>query len=429
MGAITAEGLGKAYKNYPSRWWRLREWLFPRSMPHQLKWVLHEISFQVGPGETVGVIGINGAGKSTLLKLISGITQPTAGSITVEGRLAALLELGMGFHPEFTGRQNAIIAGQLLGMSQLEVEELLPSIESFADIGNYIDRPIRVYSSGMQMRLAFAVATARRPDVLIVDEALAVGDAAFQRRCFARIQGFVEAGTTLLLVSHDLETIKKLCDTALYIANGRVASMGPAKQVCDQYERDLFGGSRGSENKRPRDVRSALTRGTARLDPELITPHVETYGTGEAEVLAVWFEDDLGRRINVLPSASPFRWCYAIRFHATISNPVFAMLIKTAEGVSIFGTDSTALRFRHGTFEPGETVKVKFSLRDALAPGVYFLNCGVRRGDGDGDEAFVVRWVDAAILRVTSTESTTVAAGLVELFATIAVSPFTSDGR
>ncbi|MEN4100658.1 MAG: ATP-binding cassette domain-containing protein, partial [Anaerolineaceae bacterium] len=166
MSAITVSHLGKAYKQYPNRWARLIEWIDPRGKPrHRLHWVLQDINFTVQPGEAVGIVGINGAGKSTLLKMITGTTQPTTGSVQINGRVAALLELGMGFHPDFTGRQNAVMAGQLLGLAVEEIAALMPEIEAFAEIGEYIDQPVRVYSSGMQMRLAFSVATARRPDV------------------------------------------------------------------------------------------------------------------------------------------------------------------------------------------------------------------------------------------------------------------------
>ncbi|HNX72479.1 ABC transporter ATP-binding protein, partial [Rivihabitans pingtungensis] len=202
MGAIQVTGLGKAYRQYASRWGRLAEWLLPGARPrHQEKWVLHDISFAVAPGEAVGIVGINGAGKSTLLKLITGTSQPTRGTVSLQGRVAALLELGMGFHPDFTGRQNAYTAGQLIGLSAEDIHALMPEIEAFAEIGDYIDMPVRVYSSGMQMRLAFSVATCKRPDILIVDEALSVGDAYFQHKSFNRISEFAKQGTTLLIVS------------------------------------------------------------------------------------------------------------------------------------------------------------------------------------------------------------------------------------
>src|SRR5690606_6737354 len=185
---------GKAYKEYPNRWARLAEWLVPFSKPrHRLKWVLQDVSFSVEPGQALGIVGINGAGKSTLLKMITGTTQPSSGQIHIQGRVAALLELGMGFHPDFSGRQNVFMAGQLLGLSMEELQALMPEIEAFAEIGPYMDQPVRTYSSGMQMRLAFSVATARRPDVLIVDEALSVGDAYFQHKSFNRIREFRQA--------------------------------------------------------------------------------------------------------------------------------------------------------------------------------------------------------------------------------------------
>ncbi|MFN3410487.1 MAG: ABC transporter ATP-binding protein, partial [Limisphaerales bacterium] len=224
MGAITVTHLGKAYKQYPTRWARLAEWLDPRGKPrHHLHWVLKDINFTVQPGEAVGIIGINGAGKSTLLKLITGTTQPTTGSVHTTGRVAALLELGMGFHPDFTGRQNVFMAGQLLGIDSRTIVRLMPEIEAFAEIGEYIDHPVRVYSSGMQMRLAFSVATAIRPDILIVDEALSVGDAYFQHKSFERIREFRKQGTTLLLVSHDKQAIISICDRAMLLSSGQIA--------------------------------------------------------------------------------------------------------------------------------------------------------------------------------------------------------------
>ncbi|MDD5115021.1 MAG: ABC transporter ATP-binding protein, partial [Methylobacter sp.] len=227
MGTISITNLGKAYKQYPTRWSRLVEWFVPFSKPqHQLKWVLQDINFTVNPGEAVGIIGINGAGKSTLLKMIVGTTQPTTGSINITGRVAALLELGMGFHPDFTGRQNTYLAGQLLGMSVEEITNLMPEIEDFAEIGDYMDQPVRVYSSGMQMRVAFSIATARRPDVLIVDEALSVGDAYFQHKSFDRIREFRKQGTTLLIVSHDKSAIQSICDRAILLNAGKLAMQG-----------------------------------------------------------------------------------------------------------------------------------------------------------------------------------------------------------
>jgi lipopolysaccharide transport system ATP-binding protein len=234
-GELIVAGLGKAYRFYPSRWARLAEWLLPGGVRHELHWVLRDIGFTVAPGESVGIIGRNGAGKSTLLKLITGTTKPSEGAVRIDGRVAALLELGMGFHPEFTGRENALMTGQLMGLSAPEITSALPQIESFAEIGRYIDEPLRTYSSGMHVRLAFSVATAFRPDILIVDEALAVGDLYFQHKCYARIRQFRAEGMTLLFVSHDPGAIKSLCDRAILLDAGGIRADDRPDNVLDYY--------------------------------------------------------------------------------------------------------------------------------------------------------------------------------------------------
>ena len=236
MGSISVQNVGKAYKQYPSRFGRLLEWLSPVPIVrHDLKWVLQDIDFVIKQGESLGIVGINGAGKSTLLKMITGTTQPTKGRITMTGRVAAMLELGMGFHPDFTGRQNVIMAGQLLGYSADEITQNMSKIEEFAEIGDAIDQPVRVYSSGMQMRLAFSVATFRRPDILIIDEALSVGDAYFQHKSFDRIRTFREQGTTLLIVSHDKTAIQAICDRAILLNAGRLELEGSPEAIFDYY--------------------------------------------------------------------------------------------------------------------------------------------------------------------------------------------------
>lgn len=236
MGSISVQNLGKAYKQYESRFGRLLEWVSPVAIEkHTVKWVLRDVSFNVRQGDALGIIGVNGAGKSTLLKLITGTTQPTVGSVTMHGRVAAMLELGMGFHPDFTGRQNVFMSGQLLGLNAGDIERVMGQIEEFAEIGDAIDKPVRIYSSGMQMRLAFSVATAVRPDILIVDEALSVGDAYFQHKSFDRIRQYREQGTTLLIVSHDKSSIQAVCDRAILLNAGRVEREGPPETVMDYY--------------------------------------------------------------------------------------------------------------------------------------------------------------------------------------------------
>jgi len=325
MGTITVTNLGKAYKQYPTRWARLTEWLLPSHKPrHTLKWVMQDVSFTVNPGEAVGIIGINGAGKSTLLKMITGTTQPTTGSVRITGRVAALLELGMGFHPDFTGRQNAFMAGQLLGYGVEEIARLMPEIEAFAEIGDYIDQPVRVYSSGMQMRLAFSVATAHRPDVLIVDEALSVGDAYFQHKSFDRIREFGKQGTTLLIVSHDKGAIQGICDRAILLNAGRLAMQGEPEAVMDYYNAML------ADHQNQTVTQVVLEDGK-----------VQTIsGTGEAEVVSIQLKNENGMTLEVVDVGQPVCLRVEVATKAPIERLVLGYGIKDRLGQVIYGTNT-----------------------------------------------------------------------------------------
>lgn len=235
MGSITVKGLGKFFKIYPAKSARLKQWLGLGKASFQEKWILKDIDFAIRPGETIGIIGRNGAGKSTLLKMLTGTLMPSCGAIEKQGRLSALLELGMGFHPDFTGRQNAYMSGQMMGLSRDDVTRIMPDILAFAEIGEAIDQPVRTYSSGMQVRLAFSLATAVKPEILIVDEALAVGDAYFQHKCYKRIREFKQQGVTLLFVSHDPLAIKSLCERAILLEKGSLVMDDNPDKVLDYY--------------------------------------------------------------------------------------------------------------------------------------------------------------------------------------------------
>lgn len=356
MGAIVVSSLGKAYKQYPTHWSRLAEWIFPfRGPRHRLKWVLADISFQVAPGEAVGLIGMNGAGKSTLLKLITGTTLPTAGSAWLQGRVAALLELGMGFHPDFTGRQNAYMAGQLMGMTAEEIRELMPQIEQFADIGEYMDRPVRVYSSGMQMRVAFSVATARRPDILIVDEALSVGDAYFQHKSFDRIRQFRKEGTTLLLVSHDKQAIQSVCDRAILLDGGRLAKEGKPEEIMDYYNALIA-------ERENHTVRLAETH----------TGKVQTIsGTGEASVADIALLDESGARVEVVDVGAAVRLEVRVAVKAPIPRMVLGYMIKDRLGQPMYGTNTHLKQLPLENVRAGEEVVYRFAFPMNLGPGTY----------------------------------------------------------
>ena len=329
MGSIAVSNLGKAYKQYPTRWSRLREWLTPgQRLYHHTKWVLQGINFAVQPGEAVGIIGINGAGKSTLLKLITGTTQPTTGSVNMTGRVAAMLELGMGFHPDFTGRQNAFMAGQLLGIPSQDMIRLMPDIEAFAEVGDYIDQPVRVYSSGMQMRLAFSVATAIRPDILIVDEALSVGDAYFQHKSFDRIREFRKLGTTLLIVSHDKGAIQGICDRAILLNAGHLAMEGKPEVVMDYYNAMLA-------DHQNQEVRQAV-----REDGKVQT----ISGTGDVVLDTVQLLNREGQVLEVVNIGESIRLRVCIKALVSVQNLTIGFLIKDRLGQAVFGTNTYHLK-------------------------------------------------------------------------------------
>ena len=356
MGSITVSKLGKAYKQYPTRWSRLSEWVLPfRGPRHSLKWILQDINFHVAAGEAVGLIGINGAGKSTLLKLITGTTQPSTGFVELRGRVAALLELGMGFHPDFTGRQNVYMAGQLLGMSVEQITALMPQIEDFAEIGEYIDQPVRVYSSGMQMRLAFSVATAQRPDILIVDEALSVGDTYFQHKSFDRIRSFRRAGTTLLLVSHDKQAIQSVCDRAILLDAGRLAREGSPEEIMDYY------------NAMIADRENSMLQLNAREDGKVQT----VSGTGEATVHDIALVDERGERVEVIDVGAPVTLQVTVRAKAAIPRMVLGYMIKDRLGQTMYGTNTDLKGMPQDDVKPGEDIVFRFRFDANLGPGSY----------------------------------------------------------
>lgn len=381
MGMIVVSNLGKAYKQYHSRWLRLREWFIPTNVQyHQLKWVLRDINFIVQPGEAVGIIGINGAGKSTLLKLITGTTQPTTGSVKMTGRVAAMLELGMGFHPDFTGRQNAVMAGQLLGISSADVIRLMPEIEAFAEIGDYIDQPVRVYSSGMQMRLAFSVATAIRPDILIVDEALSVGDTYFQHKSFERIREFRKQGTTLLIVSHDKQTIQSICDRAILLGAGHLVMEGEPEAVMDYYNALLADG--GSNT-----VRQAVVD-----DGKLQT----ISGTGEVTVGEVILLNEQDERVEVVNVGQLVKLKVIVRVVEDSSELVVGYVIKDRLGQSIFGTNTHHLEYKLEAVKKGAVMTFTFQFFANLGQGTYSVAIALHAGDTHINKNY--EWRDLALV-------------------------------
>jgi lipopolysaccharide transport system ATP-binding protein len=381
MGEIRVKALGKAYKKYPSQWARLIEWLWPFGKPrHERHWVLQDISFEIKAGEAVGIVGSNGAGKSTLLKIITGTVKQSSGDVFSNGRIAAMLELGMGFHPDFTGRQNAMMGGQLLGLSVSEILELMPEIEAFAEIGEYIDQPVRTYSSGMQMRLAFSVATARRPDILIVDEALSVGDSYFQHKSFDKIRKFRAAGTTLLIVSHDRYAIQTVCDRAILLEAGHVLMQGEPVAVLDYYNAMM------AERDHQQIRRIALEDGNV----------ATLSGTGEAYITDVRITDQNGQTLQSIEVSQSVRLEVSIKARASLDRVVLGFMIKDRLGQCIYGINTHRLEQPILNMATNEEATFWFDFPARLGKGSYSVALSLSREDSHVDKNY--EWRDNALM-------------------------------
>lgn len=364
MGTLVVSNVSKAYKRYPNKWARIREWISGKAA-HEQTWVLRDIGFSVNPGEAIGIVGMNGAGKSTLLKIVTGTTQPTTGSVRIEGRVAALLELGMGFHPDFSGRQNAFMAGQLLGLRVDEIAACMPGIEAFAEIGDYMDRPVRMYSSGMQVRLAFSVATAMRPDVLIVDEALSVGDSYFQHKSFDRIRQFREQGTTLLIVSHDSSTIQSLCDRALLLERGFVIKDGGPEEVMDFYNALIA--------ERQNNSIEVIRREDGRIQT--------ISGTGEAKIQSIELLSEKEEVVDYINVGDSVRLKVDILINADLPELVFGYLIKDRLGQPVFGTNTHHLGVEIKDLKKNNFLTLVFSFAANIGLGSYSVSTALHVAD------------------------------------------------
>ncbi|MES2636290.1 MAG: ABC transporter ATP-binding protein [Pseudomonadota bacterium] len=381
MGTITVSNLGKAYKQFHTKWSRLLEWIVPFSKSrHELKWVLKEINFTINPGEAIGIIGINGAGKSTLLKIITGTSQPTTGSVAVTGRVAALLELGMGFHPDFTGRQNALMSCQLIGLSTDEANELIPSIQQFAGVGEYFDQPVRIYSSGMQARVAFAVATAARPDILIVDEALSVGDMAFQAKCMQRMDTLLESGVTILFVSHALNQVRQFCSKALYISEGRIKAFDSAAVVCDLYQNDLVGSKSDicETSTNHTEAQETLMRyvsdGQLRANSVIDIP-----GSMELTFTAFDILNETGKLISSCNPGESIYFKASIHANSDVSSgAAVGLLIGDKSGYPLLSCNSNYYNIRLPSMKRGDCIVMTWHLSWPFYSGEFRVDIGIK---------------------------------------------------
>jgi lipopolysaccharide transport system ATP-binding protein len=357
-GHLIVKGLGKAYRSYGSEWSRVASWFGLPVSTNKEHWVLNDINFEVKPGEAVAIIGPNGAGKSTLLKLITGTLRASSGSVHISGRVSAILELGMGFNPEFTARQNVQHAAGLMGYSSQQISQAMPDIEAFAEIGDYFDQPLRTYSSGMQMRVAFAVATAWRPDLLIVDEALSVGDSYFQHKSFDRIRRFAKEGTTLLFVSHGMGDVRTLCDRAILLVDGKVKKDGQPDEVADFYNALIA----AKEN-------AQLTI-EQRRDKEgwLQTKS----GTGEARIKSISLLDtDSGESIKLAKVGQHLRLIAQVEIVHNVHALVLGYMLRDRTGHIIWGTNTWHTKQRLEHLAAGTQVIFDLPFTCTLGPGSY----------------------------------------------------------
>ena len=431
--AIALWGVSKFFPIYRKPHHRLLQML----SPDKRRWyrefhALRGIDLSVSRGETVGIVGRNGSGKSTLLQLICGTLTPSAGNLRVEGRIAALLELGAGFNPEFTGRENVYLNGSILGVGRGEMDAKFDAIVAFADIGEFIDQPVKTYSSGMYVRLAFAVAVHVEPEILVIDEALAVGAEGFQRKCFARIDAIRDAGATVLFVSHAAGTVVDLCDRAILLDQGELIAEGTPKHVVGQYQKLLHAPAerRGELREQIRAMhRSGAQQSRAASDPAqapspkvapaheaywqegLDPPAVIAYVDRGAEIQDPHLQTLDGRRVNVLVHGDEYTYCYRVQLLRTCTGVRCGMMIRTVTGIDLGGCASARRDDALEVVEAGSVLDVRIRFRCLLTAGTYFLNSGVMARLAEGEE-LVNRWVDVAMFRVLQ-PADTIVTGLV----------------
>ncbi|BEI34784.1 ABC transporter ATP-binding protein [Polynucleobacter sp. HIN6] len=442
--AIKVENLSKCYQIYDQPSDRLKQFILPplqrlffisqKRYYHEF-WALKDINFEVRKGETVGIIGRNGSGKSTLLQLICGTLSSTSGSIKTVGRIAALLELGSGFNPDFTGRENIYLNARILGLGKDEVDSIFQLIIDFADIGDFLDQPIKTYSSGMIIRLAFSVAIHSNPKVLIVDEALSVGDELFQRRCFSRIEAIKKNGTTILFVSHSASQIIELCERAILLDCGEQLLFGLPKEVVGKYQKLLYAPLEKASSVREQILRRSdlnecfdelpsldsvkshsvyHARSNAQdREEEFFDESIELHNAKtmlQYESLGAWIDSPMiltqsGKRVNCLVRGKKYKFLYRVKFNEGATNVRFSMLIKTISGMELGGAMSESTFNKGLSFiEPGTCINVEFTFSCNLNPNVYFCNAGVLGMRGQ-EETYLHRVLDLATFKVLFVES------------------------
>lgn len=400
--AIDVRNVKKIYKLYDKPSDRMRDAFgLLKKRPPKKHYALNGVNMQIRAGETVGIIGTNGSGKSTILKIITGVLNPTEGEVVVNGRISALLELGAGFNMEYNGIENVYLNGTMMGFSEKEIDEKLPDILEFADIGDYVYQPVKTYSSGMFVRLAFAVAINIEPEILIVDEALSVGDVFFQAKCYHKFEEFKKMGKTIVFVSHDLSSISKYCDRVYLLNKGNLLGEGSSKEMIDAYKRVLVGQYEETDQTEVKERENvSLSKEAPAQNPDCLE-----YGTKQARITEFYLTDDKGVRTTAILKGSMFTMHMKVEINDHLPNPIFALSIKNVKGTEITGTNTMVEKSFLESVEPGMVKEVTFTQQMNLQGGDYLISLGVT-GYNNCDFEVYHRLYDVINITVVSDKDT-----------------------
>ncbi len=414
--SIDIKNLSKKYKLYPSAVARLKEMANPSNKTYHTEfWALRDINLEITKGSTFAIVGQNGSGKSTLLQIISGIIKPSSGEIDIRGRISALLDLGAGFHQEFTGRENVFMQGALMGISKHEMNQHFDDIAGFADIGDFLDQPVKTYSSGMYLRLAFATAININPDILIIDEVLAVGDDMFKRRCYRKIQQFQEDGKTILFVSHNLPTVTSICNRAMLLDKGEMITLGTPKEIVHRYSRLLA--EREAEYIKQLQGGNQQDYETKEVSQNEVSTD-NNFGTGEAEITNFQILDSENKQTTVLETGEKYRFRFIVHFKKDVPKPDIGMNILTLTGLEIFGICPMVAKNPMGPVKANSAVTTEFVLTINLNPGEYSVNVNVAE-HYPSERVFLTRHLDIQTFKVVGERKSY---GLIDMDAEIDIS-------
>ena len=407
--AVVLRDVGKCYEIYARPVDRLKQTLCRgRRQYYREFWALRYVNLDIGRGEAVGIVGRNGSGKSTLLQIVAGTLSPTTGAAHVQGRIAALLELGSGFNPDFTGRENIFTNGAILGLSRREVLDRFDAIASFADIGDFLDQPVKTYSSGMMLRLAFAVQAQVDPDVLIVDEALSVGDERFQRKCFTRLDQLREQGTSILLVTHSSATVERYCDRAMLLDKGAVQGIGSSKDIIDQYHALLYADEQAGLQllndsapapKAPGSRQESAEEGSP-AGPEDRPAAAPTQRDRRAQIGEIWVHNDSGESASWFETGQEVEIGFEVHAFDAIPELQAGMRIRTVEGIEVYGTSTVYHDASPGEVPADSRWRVTFRMRLDLCAGTYFLSVAIAEALSKSEMLYLDKRIDAVVFKI-----------------------------